>query len=230
VLIRPFSNAVYRGRLDGKAAWHHGSGATDPSAVAPFTLAALNGSVGCTYALAIVAAIGGLGLFALLGVARWEGQPGETGPYSRIDGPPNGACLQVAKILDFLAGLTRLFRLYCSRDILSRVATSVWVILLLLLFSVGMGGHGIAMASGEIPGELPAITSLHTQHHHAADGCSGDCQTGQGCCFMGQCLLAMLPPELSVFLPRTATAHTKERTLVLYSSAPNNPYRPPAAV
>lgn len=127
----------------------------------------------------------------------------------------------------------------CWTGIMARLATPWRVFLVLILFSLGVTSHDMAMASGPMPGDMASMASMDmTMHIDAAHmphegGCGSDhcgAQTTQTCCLMGQCLIGVAPGSPPAFCAAAKAEPVAVTILMRTARVLVLPFRPPALV
>jgi hypothetical protein len=113
---------------------------------------------------------------------------------------------------------------------LRRVAVSVWLFAMLVIFVVGNAGHHAAMAAaGGHRMEAPVSHAEIHDHSAEAHDCEGVCgETSDKCCVMGQCLLIASAPDGLVLPVSLKSNGVALRTGIPAGASPARPFRPPA--
>lgn len=118
-------------------------------------------------------------------------------------------------------------------SMLSRLATPLRVLVLVMTFLMASAGHHVAVAADPDTHEMHAVVALDGGHHHGADhSCppEGCADASTDCCIMGQCMLAVPVPAIASLRLPTKPILVAARGFSLSDAALVLPFRPPVAV
>lgn len=113
------------------------------------------------------------------------------------------------------------------------VTAQLRMIFLLVLFTLGLAAHDVAMASGPMPGQSPwtsAISSTTDNQQRVGQGCGACNHAGHNCCFLGQCLVGVAPLGVTINAPVQVADRRTPAASILLQTMLYRPYRPPASL